>query len=230
VFLVWSAKVSVKIWWARIRHWFNKILGRKEMSVQTELDSARHLGEELEKLIVRRGQIDVDGRTVLLLGFWALIFDFHKATLGLIEQHLFGSAFALMRSVIEALVRAHVVVRGVVTGSDDDIVAIRADNYRVNFAAIGAQIDAQFGYGTLLEKLLKKATALHSYTHAGAFQIARRFDGKNLTPHYQDGEIIEVIRVSTSAVWMVTNIVTKHFKFEEEAKEAERLFLEWGKH
>jgi len=29
---------------------------------------------------------------------------------------------------------------------------------------------------------------------------------------------------------MVTNLVTKHFKFEEEAKAVNELFLEWGKH
>ncbi|HVS73952.1 MAG TPA: hypothetical protein VHE23_00905, partial [Candidatus Acidoferrales bacterium] len=70
----------------------------------------------------------------------------------------------------------------------------------------------------------------HSFTHAGISQLGRRFQGHDLTPTYDDGEIIEVIRVCTSAVWMVTNLVTKHLGFADEAKKAQELYLEWGKH
>jgi hypothetical protein len=72
--------------------------------------------------------------------------------------------------------------------------------------------------------------ALHSYTHAGISQLARRYDDHNLRPSYRDGEIIEVIRVCTFAVWMVTNLVAKHFGWNEEAQKAGELFEEWGKH
>lgn len=61
------------------------------------------------------------------------------------------------------------------------------------------------------------------YTHAGVSQLGRRFHSHGLTPTYDDGEIIGVIRVCTSAVWMVTNLVTKHLGFTAEAKEAEEL-------
>jgi hypothetical protein len=197
------------------------------MSVEGELENARRLGEQLEDLVVRKGHFDVDGRNVLLLGLWALIFDFHKGILSLLPNSLYGSAFALVRPVVEALVRSHVVLMG----SDDEVNKIRKDEYRVNFEKIGPQIDTAFGYGTLVQKLLNNARiALHSYTHSGVSQIARRFDGHDLAPRYSDGEIVEVIRVSTSAVWMVTNLVTKHLKFADEAKVAEELFLEWGKH
>jgi hypothetical protein len=43
-----------------------------------------------------------------------------------------------------------------------------------------------------------------------------------------DGD--EVIRVSTSAAWMVTNLVTIHLGFIKEANKAQELYLEWGKH
>lgn len=38
------------------------------------------------------------------------------------------------------------------------------------------------------------------------------------------------IRASTSAVFMVNNLMTKHFGFEEEWKKNTDLFDEWGKH
>ncbi len=65
---------------------------------------------------------------------------------------------------------------------------------------------------------------------AGLSQLGRRFKGNDLEAHYEDGEIIEVIHTSSAAVFMVTNLVTKHFKFVDEGKKVDELFLEWGKH
>ena len=72
--------------------------------------------------------------------------------------------------------------------------------------------------------------ALHSFTHGGVSQLGRRFVGHNLKSGYSNDEIIEVIWSCTSAAWMVTNLVTKHLHFDDEAKKAEELFVEWGKH
>ncbi len=51
------------------------------MSVQTELGSTRRLGEQLEELVVRRGQCPDEDFNILLIGYWALIFDYHKGIL-----------------------------------------------------------------------------------------------------------------------------------------------------
>ncbi len=216
----------MKHWWIRLRLWFRKLLSGRIVSVQTELDSALLLGERLEDLVVKRGQCPDDDRNILLLGYWALLFDFHKAILSLIPN-LCGSAFALVRPSMEALVRAHVAVKG----SAAEIASLQNDTYRTNFATIGPWIDMQFGTGNLFTNFLGHARgALHSFTHAGISQLGRRFDGHNLKASYDQGEIVEVIRVSTSAVWMVTNLVTKHLGFTAEATKAEELYLEWGKH
>jgi len=78
--------------------------------------------------------------------------------------------------------------------------------------------------------LARARIALHSYTHAGVLQLGRRFSGDDLIANYSEEEIIEVIRVSTCGVFMVNNLVTKHFGFEEEWKQTNKLFDEWGKH
>jgi hypothetical protein len=197
------------------------------LSVQLELESAQRLGEQLEKLVVQRGECPDDDRNILLMAYWALLLDFHKAILSLIPNRLCGSAFALVRPAMEALVRAHVAVKG----SDGDIKSLQQDDYRTSFATIGAWIDREFGTGKLFTTLLGHARdSLHSFTHAGVSQLGRRFDDHNLLPTYDDEEIIEVIRVTTSAVWMITNLVTKHLWFAAEAIKAEELYLEWGKH
>lgn len=196
-----------------------------ENSIRNEIARASELGDQLEELVYRGGDVPADDCNVLLLGYLALLFDYHRGIMQLLSSRSYGSAFALVRSVVEALVRAHLVVRGL----DDDVRAIREDKYRVNFATIGPEIDATFGLGGLFENFMKSREALHSYTHSGVFQIARRFQGRDLRPSYESGAILEVIRFSTSAVFMVTNLVTKHLKFEDSWKLANDLYVGWGK-
>lgn len=195
--------------------------------VKNELASAQRFGEELEGLVMNRGQCPDDDRNILLMGYWSLLFDFHKSVLTLISKPLYGGAFALVRPCMEAVARAHVAVKG----TEAEIKTLQDDTYRTNFFTIGPWIDGTFGAGKLFTNMFDRArNALHSYTHAGISQLGRRYDDHNLRPSYRDGEIIEVIQVCTSAVWMVTNLVTKHMGWTEEAKKAGELFYEWGKH
>lgn len=196
--------------------------------VQKEIDSAENFGEQLEEIVVSKNQFPAGDRNVLLIAYWALMFDYDKGILSLLRSELFGAAFALVRPVVEADVRAHVALKG----SEQDLERIKSDEYSVNFKQIGAKIDADFGLNHLMEKFLNDVTrsALHSYAHSGLLQLGRRFQGNDIKPSYGDDEIIEVIRVTTSAIFMVTNLVTKHFGFEEDWKKVSQMFEEWGKH
>jgi hypothetical protein len=197
-------------------------------NVQKELNNAGEFGAELEQVVVSKNQFPIDDRNVLLVAYWALMFDYHKAILTLLRAGLFGAAFALVRPMVEAVVRCHVALKG----SEEDLKRIQNDDYMVNFKQIGAKIDADFGLDHLMENFLNDVTrsALHSYTHSGLLQLGRRFDGSDIRPNYKDDEVIEVIRVATSAIFMVTNLVTKHFGFDDDWKKVGTMFEEWGKH
>ncbi len=196
--------------------------------VGKEIDSARKFGEQLEQIVVSKNQFPIDDRNVLLIAYWALMFDYHKGILSLLQSEFCGAAFALVRPVVEAVVRAHVAVKGL----DEDLKRIQNDEYTVNFKQIGPKIDADFGLDHLMENFLNDVTrsALHSYTHSGLLQLGRRFDGNDIKPNYSEGETIEVIRVTTSAIFMVTNLVTKYFGFERDWSRVTDLYVEWGKH
>jgi hypothetical protein len=197
------------------------------VDVSKELASAQKLGEQLEELVVQRGGFPDDDRNILLMAYWALIVDFHKGILALIANKLYGSAFALVRPCLEALVRAHVAVRG----SAADLTSLREDSYRTDFDTIGLWIDQQFGSERLFTNLIARAqVALHSFAHAGASQLGRRFQEHDLMPSYRDEEIVEVIRVCTSTAWMVTNLVTITLGWVKEANKAQQLYIEWGEH
>ncbi len=181
--------------------------------IAEEIQTANEFGDKIEDLVLARKQAPTGDRNTLLMG--------------LIEQKFYGAAFALVRPIIEATVRAHVTLMC----SDEVLQRLHNDEYRTNLATVGVEIDAAFNLEGFFEAFLKRArTALHSYTHAGLLQLGRRFRGTDLVVNYREEEIIEIIRTGTTAVFMVNNLMTKHFGFEEEWKKNTDLFDEWGKH
>ena len=60
------------------------------------------------------------------MAYWSLAFEFHRAILSLIEQKFYGAAFALVRPIIEATVRAHVTLMC----SDEVLQRLHNDEYR----------------------------------------------------------------------------------------------------
>ena len=196
--------------------------------VEDEIKRANEFGDRIEDLVIAKGQCPTGDRNTLLMAYWSLTFEFHRGVLCLLSHKFFGSAFALVRPIVEALVRAHVVIMG----SEEDLRELREDEYRTNLATVGKEIDASF-YRTenFFENFLNGArNALHSYTHAGTLQLGRRFSGTDLVANYSEEEIIGAIWTTTSAVFMVNNLVTKHLGFEQEWEECNKLFEEWGKH
>jgi hypothetical protein len=59
-------------------------------------------------------------------------------------------------------------------------------------------------------------------------QLVRRFTGDDLLPNYSADEIREVIRTSTSALFMVNDIVAKRLGWEGEWKKNTDLFAQSG--
>jgi hypothetical protein len=109
-------------------------------------------------------------------------------------------------------------------GSDETVLEMKADTYKVRFDLVGQEIDAALNLPGFFEKSLNKSTrdALHSYTHSGGFQIARRFEG------YSDGAILNVIEGSMTALFMATIVVTKHFGMEDEWRAATEMLAEYN--
>lgn len=194
--------------------------------VAAEIKRANEVGDRFEDLVIAKELSLTGDRDTLLMAYWSLAFEFHRAILCLIDHKFYGAAFALVRPIIETTVRAHIALMG----SDDDLKKLHSDEYRTNLATVGKEIDAAFRLEGLFENFLNGARkALHSYTHAGMAQLGRRFKGTDLVANYREGEIVAVIHVSTSSVFMVNNLVTKRFGFEDEWKKNTAMFAEWGK-
>ena len=193
--------------------------------VANEIARANKFGDETQGLVVARGEFPSGERNVFLMAYWSLAFEDHRGVLCLLHHKFTGPAFALIRPIVEVIIRAHVAIMG----SDDDIQRLRLDEYRTPFKTIGQDIDKYFRTGTLFAGFLQNAReALHSFTHAGMLQLGRRFSGNDLLPTYSEEDIIQVIRISTSAIFIVNNLVTKHFGWEADWQRNTQLYAEWA--
>jgi hypothetical protein len=190
------------------------------------VDKANEFSNRAENLIIAKKEFPLGERNRQLLGYWSLAFDIHRGTLCLITQNLYGSAFALLRPAVEAVIRAHVAAQG----SESDLRLLDTDKYKTNFSTIGKWIDVQFGYGSLFENFLRTATnGLHSYTHAGALQMDRRFKGAVLVADYFDEELKALIQASLSGVFLVNGLVARHFNCQDEWEQTSELLADWAK-
>ena len=197
------------------------------MNLTEEIRRAQELGQTLEDLVVNAGKITIKTEgSPLLIGFWSLICDYQKGLLNLLNQKFYGAAFALWRPIVEATLRSHLALML----PNEDIEKLWKDEYRVNFKTVAAQIDEAFGLGKVFQNFLPEPVrnALHSYTHSGVVPLKRRFDGTDVAANYPDAEVLALINTTASGVFMVTSLVTKHFGFDKEWEEAQRLYDEWG--
>ena len=205
--------------------WRSSVKRRLTDTIEDEIKKANAFGDKIENLVIARGQCPTGERNTPLMAYWSLVFELHRGIICLVSHKFYGAAFALLRPIVEATVRAHVVIMG----SAEDVRKIRDDEYRTNLATVGKEIDKAFGTGDVFENFLTNARhALHSYTHAGVLQLGRRFSGTDLVANYSETEVLEAIRVSSSAAFIVNNLVTKYLGFEEEWKKNTDLYVEWG--
>ena len=194
--------------------------------IQNELRRADVLRQEFERIVYGREECKLDERSWYLLAYWSLAKEHHLAMITLIVREIHGSAAALLRPIVEAVVRGHLVL----FCSAKELERIRKDKYHVNFSKVGRVIDKRFGLETFLQDFLRdSAKILHSYTHGGILPVQRRYKDNTLQPNYQDDELVGLIHTTTSGLFLLTNILTKHLGYEEEWKRATALYVAWGK-
>jgi len=192
--------------------------------VQNELRRADLLRQEFEGLVFPQRECTLDERGAYLLAYWSLAIEHHVAMVVLIERQLYGSAAALLRPIVEAVVRGHLVL----FCSEEVLAKIRKDDYRVNFSTVGKDIDAQFGLQTFLQDFLRESSRImHSYAHGGILPVQRRFEGDNLRPNYQEDELVGLIYSGTAGLCLLTNTLTQHLKCEDGQKQAAILYAKW---
>jgi hypothetical protein len=192
-----------------------------------EIMLATQLAQKLEELIVKRGAFPPirSDRDLLLIAYWSLMCEYNKGILSLVQDRFYAPAFALLRPIVETVVRCHVAK----FGSDEEVNRLQNDQYSISYEKDGARIDQALGTGELLDSYLKGVRPLlHSFTHSGKAQLARRFSGNDIESSFNQNEVVALIAACSSTLFMVTVLITRHFDFNEEWQSAQVIWNQYG--
>jgi hypothetical protein len=168
-------------------------------AVQAEIERAEEMDRFIQKTVPDGFAGDTDVK-LLVAGIFSLVMEHHGAILYLLRAGQFdGSAFALVRPLIDSAYRAH----WIYACAKPDIVA-RIKNGEDVFPGLinmAAEIEKKIDTDGFFPSIAPYITTLHGYTHGGLEQLGRRFDAAgNVAPNYSDDEKREAI-----------NAVTGHF-------------------
>jgi len=107
---------------------------------------------------------------------------------------------------------------------------IRQDRYKVSYEKDGQRIDRHLSSSPLFENMLKdNRDLLHSLTHSGKAQLWRRFDGDEVGSGYTDAEVWALLGTVSSAVFMMTCLIAKHYGLDEQLRVATATYMEFAK-
>ncbi|CCG97167.1 hypothetical protein MARHY3713 [Marinobacter nauticus ATCC 49840] len=160
-------------------------------------------------------QLPRTSRASLSISCHDLVIEHHLGVAVLTRAKIYGSAFALVRSLFETFVRG-VWLRHCAT--DSEIQKYQADKLSLSFGQLVSAVETVPGFDDGILSGLKENSwsAMNSYTHGGALQSGRRFSGECVEPNYDVEEVAEVIRLTGTFAIMA---------FQQIAIEAGRLDL-----
>jgi hypothetical protein len=169
------------------------------------LDDIRTRGAELRtrmRELLSQCGYSGDTKTRLLLGYVDISLEHHTAIWLLMERGLTGLALALVRPVVDCWLRA-LWINAIAT--DQQIEQARLDKLRFpsidrmldEVKPVYSESDTVEDIDKLFQYVKRLWRRLSSYTHAGGYQVDRRFTGDQIKPSYTDTEIVQAFNLPT---------------------------------
>lgn len=156
-------------------------------------------------------KITSDIRSMVAGGCFDVVFEHQKSIVLLIEAHLLGSAFALVRGIYESYVRGLWMLHA---ATEAEISKFLDDKLKVSFGSMVEGIEKVPGFDVGVLSAVKSASfsSMCSYTHGGWRQVGRRFNKKNIEANYVAGEVVEVLNFANTIALLAAHEVSKMTK------------------
>jgi hypothetical protein len=192
------------------------------------------LRERLRELLARH-EYPTDTKTHVLAAYVDLGLEYHKAIWLLKDAKLYGSAFALLRLIYDAMLRGCWINKvatpeQIEQALDDELRFPRMDRMRDDIRR--AYVDSTPEGETVMQpedadkffKVLKDIWEVtSSYTHSGSLQLRRRFTNGEIKPNYSDADIVRVLGSATAALGLLVNMFFVSMRRFEEAVEVQTM-------
>jgi hypothetical protein len=177
--------------------------------------------------LLERHSYPDDERSTWVAGSLAVALEHHQAISLLITERLTGSAFALMRPMVETVVRAYW-ISGV--ARDDQVERARQDDKKAfpPLMEMSAAVGKAYEADELFERFMSAWDAMCSYTHSGARQIGRRFSGTEIKPSYKEGAKVQALNSTNMALLFLARMFFMSTGHLTEASEARTMLLDYA--
>lgn len=153
-----------------------------EIDVKNAEDFGVWLNERTNGLVFA-----ADERNRIGVPCFHLALEHHSAIIVLVKAGLYGSAWALARSLVEAYVRGTWLLRHALQRDLEDFMKGRCPQFGELVAAIGTEPET--GGPWLAEMKRRYWSALNEYTHGGASQVTRRNTSDAIELAYDEAEL-----------------------------------------
>jgi hypothetical protein len=162
-------------------------------------------------------------KTHLLVAYLDIALEHHEAVALLIKTKLYGSAFALVRPLLETLFRA-LWINGCATPDQVQEVAHRDDTKFPRMDQLVAIIDQTYATDNFFASIKNASwAAMCSFTHSGLSQLVRRFTDGDVKPNYRDVEIVQVLNNTNTAIILLSRMFFLSADCENEAATVEKM-------
>jgi hypothetical protein len=179
------------------------------------------------KAILARHSYPDDLRGVIVMGTLTQIIEHHEAMLLSIRNDKIGSAFALVRSIVEGVYRG-LWVNFCATEAQLQVFE-RDDRLPLNMVEMAQAIDAKYQAQGFFENLRARSwAAMCSYAHTGMLQLGRRFTGAVAKPAYTEEEITQATTTATTCTLLLIGKFLAVQNYVADCKEAEALIGTYG--
>jgi hypothetical protein len=173
-----------------------------------------------------RHEYSSETKTVLLTAYMDIALEHHKSISLLVKSQLYGSAFALVRSLFDALFRA-LWINACATQDQIEQVANRDDYKFPKLDDLVACIDKNYSTDNFFTSIKDASwSAMCSYTHSGLLQITRRFTGDYVKSNYGATELAEVLNATNAAIILLSRMFFMSAGHKEEASEVEKMIVQ----
>lgn len=135
--------------------------------------------------------LPADERALMVLGCIDVATEHQAAIALLYKTELYGSAFALLRVLMESVVRGMWLRR---CATDSQVAKFKKGDIGRKFGEFIADLEPTLGTTTLFSSLKNRAwTAMNGFTHTGFHQVSRRHSPGKVQPNYSEEDILNLL-------------------------------------
>lgn len=197
-----------------------------ESEIISIIEKGRKIEDKISEMVTRDNYPN-DNKSLILLAYHSIEIEHHKAIHLLIQNKLYGSAFALVRSIYEPLYRAHWVNACATEKQIKKL--IKGKDIFPRMKLMVENIDSAYGTSNFWQMIKSNSwSAMCDYTHTGIRQISRRFKENEVLPNYDWDELIEILNNTNMALLLMALFFFNVFRRTEEISKIEQMIMEYS--